>query len=370
VVGAPGPAADQEGGEPVTDLTQQVHEDPFSEGSRTAMQAAASLVTVFEAAARVWAVAQQNKAAAEERAAGQTEKAARLQEQAARLRNAEDAQWQKYAKQIGKDRKWLREEATLGGAAHAWQWGTARAGNDPMAADIAADAYHRLEDLEPDLIARYDRLRANKVPMHEAMAAAAQEWWQHKWAPRPHPGQPYSAGALPSGHGAQDAFDAAVRAEVAVLARDLDPTTIAAFQRQMREQGVLVGNGLDLLRQYCEQTAPTMPPGTELMAGQIIATALRNDGRTSAGALNTRSAPNNEHIEGQVASVSANVDADQIAVAAARRDTAHTANENGRRRPVVAQAFPQLRPAAPPASRPAGAAAPSAALARRAGATR
>jgi hypothetical protein len=356
----------------VTDLTQQVHEDPFSEGARTAMQAGASLMTLFEAVARVLAVARQNQAAAEERAAGQEEKASRLQEQAARLRKAEEAQWQKHAGQIGKDRTWLRGQASLAEAAHAWQWGMARAGSDPMAAHIADDAYHRLRDLEPDLIDRYDRLRANGVPVHEAMASAADKWWRQKWDARPHPGRPYSAGALPPGAGMQQAFDEAVRAEVAVLARDLDPAVVAAFQREMRDQGVLVGNGLDLLRQYCEQTAPAMPSDSELLVDRILEDALRADGRTKAGAPDIHTTPNDERFEGQVSSMAATVGADQIGAATARRETARAAGENApRRSSVVGQAFPRLRPAAPTASRPgAGVSAPPSAPVRRAGATR
>ncbi|GLW36022.1 hypothetical protein [Actinoplanes regularis] len=330
------------------DPTQQAHDDPFSEGTRGAMQAAASLVTVLEAAARVWATQQQNRAAAEERAAGQASNAQRMQEQAARLRQAEETQWQKYADQITNDRQWLRERASLGQAAQAWQWGTARAGNDPLAADIAADAYHRLSVLEPDLIARYDRLRADNVPVHEAMATAAHEWWEHKWAPRAQPGK---AGALPAGPGGQDAFDATVRAQVAVLARDLDPAVIEAFQRQLREQAMVASDGLDLLRQYCEQTAPTMPPDSELMAGRIMEQALRADGRTQAGALDIPRTPNNEHVDGLVASVNANVGADQIGAATARRQAARATGEGGPRT-VVGQAFPPLRPPAPTSGRP------------------
>ncbi|BCY10987.1 hypothetical protein [Actinoplanes sp. L3-i22] len=353
-------------------LGQQVHDDPFAEGARSALQAVGSLVTVFEAAARVWAVGVQNQAAAQERAAGQQENARRLQEQAARLRKAEDAQWQKHAEQIGTDRKWLREEASLGEAAHAWQWGMARRGGDPMAAQIADDADLRLRHLEPDLMERYDRLRADGVPVHEAMADAADRWWRAKWGPRAQPGQSYAAGALQHRPGGLDAFDQAVRAEVAVLARDLNPDTIAAFQQEMRRQGVMTGSGLDLLRTYCAQQAPAMPPTSELMAARIIEDALRADSRTRAGVLDVPATPADEHTAGQADSTRLQGAADQTAAAAARRASGPAAGEPaGRVRAAVAQAFPPLRPAAPPSTR-AGTpvTVPGGPAARRAGALR
>ncbi|AEV86830.1 hypothetical protein ACWT_5812 [Actinoplanes sp. SE50] len=324
----------------MTDLTQQVHEDPFAEGRQSMLQAMSALVTVFEAAARYAAVGVQDRAAEAERQAQREDQAARMQQQANRLRAAEQRETDRYARQIAEANRPLRERGTLFEAAEAWRWGTVH-GDTPVGRQTAADALHRLRHLAPDLVDGYERRCRAGVAPHEAMADAAVDWWEQQHAAEPQPGRP-SRRQLTHVPDAVDEFDQAVRAQVAVLARDVDPAAVAAFQADLRRQNMVAADGLDLLLQFTVEQAKTMPADTELLVGRAIERAYRADGRTAAGALDRPATAADEHTEGQVAAKVLDADADQVAASIGRHH-----NASGSPRAVSAQAFPPLRLAAP-----------------------
>lgn len=249
---------------------QPQHDDPFGEARAQLVQALAVMATGGEAAARWAAVGMQRRAdqQAHRDRADQASAAARDQaEQLARHAELDHDRAEREYVAKAFDDQWL-EHADLTATARLWRAANLRAATGD---EWARTAMHRAEDqlrrLRPNLMAFYDRFRAEGRPPAEAMKAAAYGVWLHADnttrgpRARPHPTrtpQAVRAGAngraLGPGGSIMDDLDAAVRNEVHHLADGIDPTILDRLQRQWRSAGLAPpADAAELLALYARE---------------------------------------------------------------------------------------------------------------------
>jgi hypothetical protein len=269
-------------------VTQAQHEDPFGEVRTQAAQALAVAATVGEAAARWYAAGLQKKAGNAE-----TDNRIEAAERAAdRLANrTEETQDQQLIDKGLTD--WLKG-ASMKETVRLWRTATIYAADgNARAAQAANLAQERLRLVNRPLMDAYDRHRASGRGPAEAMKAAAYDVWEAEARARAHPpksdARPHgtrepdhlTAGAngkaLPTGGTALDDIDAAVRAEVGLLAAHISPEAPDNLQRTWRDHGLIpAADAAGLLAQVAREAAS---------AGQmptVAAASLINTNRSQA----------------------------------------------------------------------------------------
>jgi len=317
--------------------------------SEQPMQDLAALSTLSEAIVRFIAVELQRKAEERLREAGQWEKAAKLEAQTQQLRATQLRERETMAKQA--DTSWLTKEATFPQAAKAWRTASAYAESDPLARRVAGDAMDRMRELQPEMMNRYDQLRAAGQGSADAMRVVAHEEWERRarvngepgrGEARPQPGR--TSPALPAGD-----LDQAVRSEVAALSKNVSPDAVAEFQQFLRsEKRGPAADGLDAMKQMCADADRGMPDSSEISAKRAVGEELRQQGRTQSGVVDDPRTPVDEHSAGQRSSVVLDDSADALSAQAARMSAAQghgtpkPAALQGQvlSRPVAAQGFP------------------------------
>jgi len=217
----------------------QYHDDPFGEAAGKVVQALAVLTTVGESAARFAAVGAQNRAAATERRANAERVADTARQHADQVAARAHAAQQRADRQLmdrAFDDPWLAA-ADLHTTAVLWRTAAMYAvSGDQRAVKVMRRAHNRLTQLNPGLVDAYQRHRVNGSNIAEAMRAAANETWDHQT--RPAGGASADpAATFESGQPGAGALDEATRAELARLAADVDPDTLAALERQWRTAG-------------------------------------------------------------------------------------------------------------------------------------
>ncbi|BBH67094.1 hypothetical protein ACTI_37790 [Actinoplanes sp. OR16] len=289
----------------------QHYPDPMNDARRELTQGAAMISTVLEAGARWVAVGLAKEAADKEQEAGRIRKADAMRERAEAFR----AGWLRERERLaeGIDTKWLTEEATFAQAASVWRTASAHLANgDKVGERLVKDAMDRMRQLQPDLMARYDRERAHHDP-GTAMRNVYQQMWEENARAngqprgpraRPHPGRedPALAG-----------LDKAVGAEIELLSRNASPATLGALQQQWRDAGEEAAAGrLDRLREAC------VPDGEADNRDQL-GDAARKQGRSASGGDDDPRTAHDEHSAGQRRSVTLDDTADGLEAQAARQ---------------------------------------------------
>jgi hypothetical protein len=256
----------------------QQHDEPFGETRAQLLQALAVAGTVGEAAARWAAVGVQNRASQAEKDQKAQHAAARARQESDRLAEAARREQDRADRAhitLAFDDAWLAD-ADLYETARLWRVATMHAASgDDRARDAMARAETRLGQLRPNLMAFYQQFRAEGHLPAEAMRAAAYGVWLEAdnttLGPRAreHPGRRATgvrAGAngrsLGPGGPALDDLDAAVRREVADLARGVDPEMLDQLQRQWRSAGLIpAADAADLLAQHARDLLHTAALG-------------------------------------------------------------------------------------------------------------
>lgn len=309
----------------------QPHEDPFDESRRQMFQALAAMATPVEAMARLYAANKHVRAEEETRKATQERAIGGTERKAAELAEAVRSERKRLADQI--DGSWLKT-ASFAEAAQAWRSATAwAAADDPVGKKAAGMALDRLGEMDPQWKAAYDRHRAAGMSDWEAVRAAAYEVADRDLrdadvatpGARAHPGRDVRQPALPAAgtRVAVDDFrsltgaaalDAAVRDEIRLLAGNVSPEAIRAFQQHLRSTGRIPPVGdLDLLYTFAAAAGKAMPPNQELSAhvlgDDLLAwaeakaaadRATEAEGRVAPGAgiPDDRRTPGDEHVQG------------------------------------------------------------------------
>ena len=155
------------------------------------------------------------------------------------------------------DRRWL-DRAGIHEVAQVWRTAAMYAASgDERAAQAMRRVHERLRVLHPGLMDAYDRHRAAGVNLAAAMQAAVHDVWTAEARQRgtsrarphgntgdPQPalraganGRAIGTGPDPFGMRLADELDAAVRAEIARLAVDVNPELLDRVQRQWRSAG-------------------------------------------------------------------------------------------------------------------------------------
>jgi hypothetical protein len=279
---------------------QQQHDDPFGEARAQLVQGLAVLATVSEAAARWYAVGMQRRAEAQTQADRAAQVSALALEQAEQLaREAELAEDRTERQHVAQafDDDWL-DHADLTQTARLWRTANLRAaGGDEWAREGMQRAEQHLRQIQPNLMALYDRYRSEGHTPAQSMHAAAYAAWVQADnttvgpQARAHPGRVPSYQALPGrvpngralGPGGQrlNDLDAAVRREVVALADGVDPQVLDQLQRQWREQGLLPpADAAELLAVYARELRDHGMPAA---AADHLTTAARRaaDGETA-----------------------------------------------------------------------------------------
>jgi hypothetical protein len=359
----------------------QQHDDPFGDARSQMIQALAVLTTVGEAAAR-WAVAgAQNRAQRAEQAL----RAQRLQDDAAQQADRATAQAQAEADQAARalmdqafDRRWL-DRAGIHEVAQVWRTAAMYAASgDERATQAMRRAHERLRVLHPGLMDAYDRHRAAGMNLASAMQAAVHEVWtaeaRHRGAGRARPhgatgdpdprlraganGRAIASAPDPFGMRLADELDAAVRAEIARLAIDVNPELLDRVQRQWRSAGhAPAADAATLLAQFARDLRGFAP---DVVVAELEAAAHR----AAADALTTRA--NAADRAGQFDRATPDdpttaPDEHQAGVATAtgRHSGAEHERAGADQQARLGRAFPPLR-RIDPSTRPTPAAAPAA----------
>jgi hypothetical protein len=234
----------------------QQHDDPIGDARSQMVQALAVLTTVGEAAARWAAAGAQNRAQRAEQAL-RTQHMQDAADRTAAQAHAEADQAARALMDQAFDRRWL-DRAGIHEVAQVWRTAAMYAASgDERATQAMRRVHERLHVLHPGLMAAYDRHRAAGKNLAAAMQAAVHEAWiaearqRGTSEARPHgnigdPPQALRAGANgraigtgpdPFGVRLVDELDAAVRAEIARLAVDINPELLDRVQRQWRSAG-------------------------------------------------------------------------------------------------------------------------------------